>query len=228
MNSKTFIEKSIKIHSSHFDYSFVDYVNSKKKIKIICKIHNILFEQQPYLHLQNGCPICRIAYKDNFIKNSNKIHNNKYDYSLINYKNNHSHVDIICKVHGKFTQTPQHHLRGFGCFECSKSKGETIIHNILETLDIKFETQKTFNDCKDKRILPFDFYLNDYNTCIEYDGRHHYEPINYWGGEEKLKYTKKHDKIKNDYCQKNNINLLRIKFNNKNDEIINLIENLTK
>lgn len=81
----------------------------------------------------------------------------------------------------------------------------------------------TFDDCRDINLLPFDFYLPDYNLCIEYDGIHHFEINEYFGGVDRLKYTKKHDKIKNIYCKLNNIKLIRISYK---DDIIKTLKYL--
>lgn len=78
------------------------------------------------------------------------------------------------------------------------SKGEAKIQKILEENNIYFETQKTFKDCKDQGNLKFDFYLPNYNCCIEYDGIQHFEnKSNGYFTEEKLKGIKKRDSIKN-------------------------------
>jgi len=65
-------------------------------------------------------------------------------------------------------------------------------------------------DCRNKKELPFDFYLPDYNLCIEYDGIFHYEDI--FDKPYDFKTGKKRDKIKTKYCKDNNINLLRIPY----------------
>ena len=101
-----------------------------------------------------------------------------------------------------------------GCDRCpkcsnSKSVGEEAVENYLIKNNISYIFQYRFPDCKDKRTLPFDFYLIDLNTCIEFDGQHHFEPIY---GEERFKTTKLHDNIKNQYCQDNNITLIRIPY----------------
>jgi succinylglutamate desuccinylase len=127
-NSKTgkeFIEDSVKIHGKDkYDYSLVDYKNSKTKIIIICKIHGN-FEQTPSNHLQ-GCPMCvqinrkLSPPKDQFIEDAIKLYGkDKYDYSLINYKNSKTKIIIICKTHGNFEQTPANHLKGKGCYNCN-------------------------------------------------------------------------------------------------------------
>ena len=59
--------------------------------------------------------------RDNFISKSKLIHNNKYDYSLVEYVNYNTKVKIICPFHGVFEQTPNDHLRGRGVF-CVEGK----------------------------------------------------------------------------------------------------------
>ena len=137
--TKNFIKKSKEIHDDKYDYLLVDYVNNRTKVKIICKEHGI-FEQTPKGHLKNqGCPKCGIIKrslsktktKDEFIKQSNNVHNYKYDYSLIDYKNIKTKIKIICLKHGIFEQRPSRHLLGDGCPKCSsnfkKTQDEFII-----------------------------------------------------------------------------------------------------
>ena len=91
-------------------------------------------------------------------------------------------------------------------------KGEHILENILIENDIDYEFQKRFEDCIDQRCLPFDFYLPNHNICIEYQGLQHYQPIDYFGGEETFIIRQKHDKIKRDYCKDNGITLIEIPY----------------
>jgi len=147
------------------------------------------------------------------VERAKNIHSNKYDYSLVNYKNNETKIKIICKEHGEFEQTPNSHLNRSGCPICNESKGEREIKNLLNNNNILFETQKKFGKCKYKRILPFDFYLPKDNLCIEFDGEQHFKPIKHWGGQKDFKYRKKLDNIKNNFCKDNNIKLIRIKYN---------------
>lgn len=148
-----------------------------------------------------------------FIDKAIKIHGDKYDYSLVNYINNNTKVKIICKKHGIFEQKPNNHLSNNGCPVCKESKGEKEISKILEEKSINYIAQYKFIDCVNKISLPFDFYLPDYNTCIEFDGIQHFKSIEYWGGSDGLKKRQNNDKIKNDYCLKNNIRLIRVKYN---------------
>jgi len=121
-----FIEKANLKHKNKYDYSLVNYKNSKTKIEILCPIHNI-FRQTPSSHLNNnGCIKCSNSNKKTtkqFIKDAKNIHKEKYDYSLVNYKNNNTKVKIICFDHGIFIKTPINHLNNKqGCPKCSLIK----------------------------------------------------------------------------------------------------------
>jgi len=139
-------------------------------------------------------------------------HYNFYIYKLVNYINSKTKINIICPIHGNFEQLPYEHLRGKGCPNCRESKGEKEIRNILESKKINFSPQYKFNDCKNINKLPFDFYLPDYNTCIEFHGEQHYKPIKWFGGETVFNKLKSRDKIKENYCNDNNIKLIIIPY----------------
>lgn len=125
-SNSRFIEKSKKIHGDKYDYSQVEYIGSNTKVNIICPVHGC-FSQFPGNHLYGqGCPMCGIEKHSSkrrkslskFLNDSKEIHKNKYDYSLVNYKNTDTKVTIICPIHGEFNQTPSNHLNGKGCFKC--------------------------------------------------------------------------------------------------------------
>ena len=78
--------------------------------------------------------------------------------------------------------------------------------------NIAYVSQYRFEDCKNIRTLPFDFYLPDYNICVEYDGELHYKSVDYFGGEKALQDTQMRDDIKTQYCINNNIHLIRIPY----------------
>ena len=228
--TETFIEEAKEINGNIFDYSLVDYINCKTKIKIICNNCHGIFEQNPNNHLRKrGCPLCRGLYKttEMFVNEAKKVHGDKYDYSLTNYIKSETRVKIICPNHGLFKQIPYLHITGSGCPHCNSSKGETTIRNFLIKNNIAFEEQKKFEGCKNKISLPFDFYLPKYNICIEYQGIQHYKPIKHFGGIEAFNYQKKRDNIKKEYCRLNNIPLIEIAYNKKDLSIIKalLLEN---
>jgi hypothetical protein len=231
-NNNEIINEFRRIHVNKYDYSQVIYVNNHTKVNIICDIHG-LFKQRPNDHLNGkGCPKCGLISRTlkrketnfGFITKANLLHNSVYIYSQVDYNNSGSKVKIICPKHGIFEQTPDNHLKGKGCPICKESKGEKQIREYLLKNDVEFVTQKRFKDCIYKYTLPFDFYLPELNTCIEYQGIQHYKPISVFGGELAFKETNKRDLIKNNYCDSNNINLILIKYDeNINDKLINLL-----
>jgi len=149
-----------------------------------------------------------------FIEKSKKVHDNRYDYSLVKYKNLTTKVKIICPFHGIFKQTPNHHMSGIGCPICNESSGEKEIRIFLEKNNIKFQRNKRFVKCRNKRTLPFDFYLPEYNMCIEFDGKQYFQSVKFWNNN--IKEQRNRDNIKTTFCINNNIKLLRIRY----DEII--------
>jgi hypothetical protein len=151
IETKKFIEKSIKIHGDKYDYFLVNYKNNKTKVKIICPIHGV-FEQTPNKHLsKHGCSKCNKKYKPTtkeFIEKSIKIHGDKYDYSLVNYKNNKTKVKIICPIHGVFEQTPSNHINmGQKCPKCSK--------NVPTTKDFVEKSIKIHGDKYDYSLVNY-------------------------------------------------------------------------
>lgn len=219
-----FIEKAKKIHNNKYDYSKTEYIKSKIKICIICHIHGE-FWQTPNTHLLGaGCPDCAGTKRSNissFIEKAKFLHNNKYDYSKVNYVNAHTKIIITCPIHGDFLQTPNKHLKNHNCPKCNISKGELRIRNWLTINNIQFEEQKTFKNCINPNTnykLRYDFYLPEHNLLIEFDGIQHFRPSTFNGKIDKeqtlklFEQTKFTDNIKNNYARENNIRLLRIPY----------------
>lgn len=114
------------------------------------------------------------------------------------------------------------HTTSCGCRK--RSSREDLIRSFLDASGVTYSEQYRFPDCKDKYTLPFDFaILSDQPVValIEYDGRQHYESVDYFGGQSGFKDTVRRDKIKDSYCQKNNINLLRLPYTLTDLEIKN-------
>ena len=187
------------------------------KIKIICPFHKE-FLQTPFHHIHNsGCKKCadeqraknQILTLQTFIKNANKSHNNKYDYSLVEYKNDKIKVNIICPIHGIFKKTPNLHIHQCqGCPKCKSTKGEQKIINWLEKNNINYIYNKKF---KNYDIRP-DFYLQDYNIIIEYDGIQHFKDNIYF--KTTLKEQQNQDKYKNDIYNLCDMKIIRIPYIN--------------
>ncbi len=169
-----------------------------------------------HINNKNGCPLCfgtSLKSNDQFIKECNIKHNNRYDYSITNYTGLINEIEIICKIHGKFVIGAKNHIHSLnGCKKCSISKGELLISNFLDNENIKYNQEYCFNNCKNKKQLPFDFYIKELNTCIEFDGEQHFNSVEYFGGEKKLKYIQRNDEIKNTFCKNNDIKLIRIPY----------------
>ena len=118
------IEKFKAKWGDKYDYSKVNYVNSKTNIVIICPEHGEV-SQTPESHLNSsfGCRYCSGNVKkttSEIIKDFKKVHGEKYDYSKVNYKNAKEKVTIICKVkgHGEFQMQANSHIGGNNCPKC--------------------------------------------------------------------------------------------------------------
>jgi very-short-patch-repair endonuclease len=140
ITTEDFINKSKLVHDDIYNYSLVNYINSKIKVKIICKIHGE-FEQIPNNHIiGQGCAKCgRISQSkintktnENFIKEIKELHGDIYDYSLVEYVKINCKIKILCKIHGEFEQTPGAHLQGQGCPKCGTDKRRISQENIIE------------------------------------------------------------------------------------------------
>ena len=122
--SQKFIDKVKEFHDNKYDYSKVNYVNNKTKVTIICPVHGE-FEQIPSAHYNHGCDKCRVDNNrksiEQFIKDANNIHDEKYEYSKVDYLNTTTPVKIGCTTCGTyFTQRPNDHLNGSGCPVCNR------------------------------------------------------------------------------------------------------------
>ena len=220
MSKKEFILKSKTMHGDKYDYSMVVYKNSREKITIICPNHGEFYPAPGNFLLGSGCPKCSSIEQhekqkksvEDFINDSIKVHGDKYDYSEVKYSGGKVFVEIICKKHGAFHQSPNNHQRGNGCPFCKSSKGENQIRLILDNLEVRYFTQHTFDGLVDKRKLKCDFYLPDSNMVIEFNGKQHYEEVKTWGGKEALNEVQRRDELKRVFLKSVNIKLLEIPY----------------
>lgn len=212
-----------------------EYHNTSTRIYCIDDMGYYVFCSVTSL-IANNNPNSTIFHKCNkYILNNIKtyIKNNDLDIELLSteYALAKDKLKFKCSCGNIFYNYLYDFRKGIGqkCKGCGKisvkSKMEIYVKKYLDFLGVENYSEKTFLDCKDKYMLPFDFYLPKYNILIECQGIQHYKPIEFFGGEEKFKYTQKHDKIKREYCLKNNITLIQISYidfkNNKIKEIIN-------
>lgn len=213
------LQKIKNIHGDKLDLSKVKYKNNRTNVEVKCNICDYEFSPRPSnLLAGHGCPNCAKNISKGiewFINESKNIYGSIYDYSKTVYKSMNHDVEIFCTIHNKyFSVRAGHHLNGTTCELCkvTGSFAERQISLFLTEHDIEFVKEKRFIDCRNKNPLPFDFYIESLNLCIEFDGKQHYESVDLWGGIDKLKYTQNNDSIKTQYCKDNNINLLRLKY----------------
>ena len=224
--------KSSKIHNNKYDYSLItEFKGNSDKVNIICKEHGIFNQRvSNHMNLSDGCPKCVGVGKWNtelLINEFKKVHLDNFNYSKVIFENVIKKVIIICKEHGEFKQNIHKHLKGQGCQFCSSnSKGEEFIKSHLEEMNIKYIRQKYFETLRYVNPLSFDFYLPEYNSCIEFDGQQHYKPVKWFGGNEGYELTIKRDECKNKWCLENNIKLIRIRYDQVSEiaEIISSIK----
>ena len=161
-----FIEKAKKVHGDKYDYSKVEYIDSKHNVIIICPKHGE-FIQRANRHLQgSGCKKCSVDKRiltcklstDEWIERAKKVHGNKYDYSKVEYKNNYTKVCIVCPIHGEFWMLPYAHVNlGEGCIKCTNSVK-------LTTDDFIEKAKKVHGDKYDYSKVE---YVNNYSkVCI--------------------------------------------------------------
>ena len=205
-DTTTFVNRAKEVHGDKYDYSKVEYTHSKKKVCIICPKHGE-FWQTPTVHLKGGnCPNCIKENKINdFLEQSKIIHNNKYDYSKVEYVDSTTKVCIICPKHGEFWQRPFSHINGNGCPMCKESLLEEEINSFFDKMSFIVERQKRFNWLG---LQSLDFYLPEYNVAVECQGIQHFDIVKNWGGNKKLKRQKELDKNKKELCEEHGIKIL--------------------
>lgn len=158
-----FIEKAIAKHGDTYDYSEINYVNSRTKITIVCFIHGD-FDQLPTNHLSGqNCPKCgeiarsksQTKNTDWFLEKAEKVHGNRYDYGKVNYVHSQTKVIITCQIHSDFEQIPADHLRGYGCKQCANEVSglEFTTENFIKKAQFIHKNEDNtpkfdYNECK--------------------------------------------------------------------------------
>jgi hypothetical protein len=211
MDNNLFFQKAHEVHGDKYDYSKVEYVDSKTKVCIICPEHGE-FWQVPSKHLYGrGCPKCGIEERSDkqkisysvFLERVKRVHNNKYFYSNdFGFQNMHSKISVICPKHGEFTQLAYDHLSGHGCPKCAvlESNAEKEIYDFICALIGEEKVIK-----KDRNILEgkeIDIFVPEMNIGFEYNGLR-------WHSEEFNKDSKYH-LTKTEKCAEKGIKLIQI------------------
>lgn len=203
------------------EYTFLEeYTDATSKISVIHNGCGYKYKVSPNKFQENRrCPRCfgKIKKTSNqFEEDMKKVHGKNY--TLIGeYKNARIKVEMLHNKCGNiWSVSPDSILRGTGCPACSVSKGEELISDVLKMNNVNFTSQYSFKDLKNINSLYFDFAIIDEDDkvlmLIEYDGEQHFKPIEHFGGKKKFKKTVFRDELKNSYCDKNGIKLLRIPY----------------
>ncbi len=224
----TYQEIKINIEKEKYLLLSDEYKNAHTPLEVKCpKGHEYSVE---WANWQQGyrCPYCGGTKKKEFKEIKDFIESQGFELLSNEYKNNETLLEVSCGKHDSYFVTFGNFQQGKRCPHCIESKGEKRIREVLDCNNIEYIPQYKYNDCKDKKVLPFDFYLPQYNTCIEYDGQQHYHNDRFGMNEEDFEIIVLHDKIKTQYCIENNIKLIRIpywEFDNIEDTIITQIKN---
>ena len=204
------------------EYTFLDpYVNNYTKLRVKHNKCGNVYEVQPSNFLRGRrCSYCanQIRY-DKLVKTDAQFKQEVRDlvggeYTFLDsYVGNRTKLKVKHNKCGNaYEVTPSDFLQGYRCPFCNSPKGETTIAKILDTFNIKYEPQKTFDGLRDIQPLSYDFYIPDQSILIEYQGIQHYQPIDYFGGDNAFKKQQKHDKMKSDYAKKHKYNLIAVPY----------------
>ena len=194
------------------------FKNMTTKCIFYCSKCESYFEQIPSRLINQkiyGCNCCRTRKKtqEDFLSELGEQCLKEYEI-LVNYINIDTKIQFKHKkCNTIFKITPWSFIHKYNKKYCpicyyNKSKGEIVINNFLEENNIDYQKEFIFPNSRKR----FDFYLPELNICIEYDGRQHFEEIDFFGGKQGLLETQKRDKEKNAYCLKNGIQLFRIPY----------------
>jgi len=205
---------------------------SQIKVSWLCNKHKEKPEDAPFswpCRINNrtssnkrNCPKCNDPKYDqihggheHFVKVSNKKHKNFYGYPE-EYRGNFTKIGINCPKHGIFKQRPADHKDGQGCPRCAREQTEskpiTELKRLLDELGIKYKIEEPFPGLIYKLPLWIDIYLPDFKLCIEFDGEQHFRMFGYENDEKDFHKRRVRDLIKDVYCVKNGLNLLRIPY----------------
>ena len=171
ISTEQFIERAMRIHGVKYEYSNVNFVNWKTNVDIICNTHKCITSVRPANFLSGLVPKCCKTYrsgdtKNQFISKAKLAHGDKYDYTLVEYTNQNTKVNIICRAHGTFTQTPTNHKAGHGCPKCANVFSNSKVEMLLSTeFDIFDRHDRTLISPKE-----LDLVSHDHKLAIEVNG----------------------------------------------------------
>ena len=166
-------DKIKELYGNGYDATIDEH--DKRKVEINCYLHGkfTLWKQ----HVFDKKYICPVCMKNNsndgnrvsFLKKAKRLHEDKYDYSKVNYINSSTKVCLTCPSHGDFYVTPNDHLNKLsGCPKCSHniSIDEKSLSEFIASLGYDIT-------CNDRNILDnkeIDILIPSKHMAVEYDG----------------------------------------------------------
>ena len=216
-NTELMVNRVKEIHGDNISLDNVVYKSSVEEITAHCNIHNIDFKTT-FHDLLNGhaCKLCGIEKSSNkrtkdvneIIEICNKAHNNKYDYSEINYTSINNFIYPICKKHGKFKVNCYNHMfYHCGCPKCSNRKhyAEVLFYEFIK--EHYKDAIYNYHNPKILGRLSIDVFIPSINVGIEFQGGQHFKPVKWFGGEKTYMKIIERDSKKYNICKENNIKL---------------------
>ncbi len=194
-----------------------------KQSQIPLKVQHLncgkIWDISPRVVLRCGCHNCaNRKSNEEFLRELEIVHRGEI-IALEPYQTNRQKIKVQHLCGHQWSTVPSDLIsKEHGCPWCASSKGNRKIATILTDNNITFVSEARFDSCKHKIKLPFDFYLTEFNTLIEFDGEQHFVSIDFWGGEQGLEERQLRDEIKNRWAFENNMKLHRIRY----DEILEI------
>jgi len=216
----------IKLEFEQRGYTLVSktYVKAGELLEYTCSLHPNTIQKITYNNLQrgHGCAYCAGNVKFTYDDVRRLFESKNYTLISLEYKNSKTKLEYICNAHPEHTQkiTVDALNAGKGCQDCwggRNSKLSKAIESVLINRNVIFYKEHRFNDCRLELPLAFDFYLPDFNMCIEVDGQQHFKPVTFRNmsreqAQKEYEKTIARDAAKDDYCKKKDIRLLRIPY----------------
>lgn len=197
------------------EYVFIDkYRNAHTKLKVLHRYCGKTFKVAPNNFLRGSrCPHCNGNHRISTDEFKNRVFICVGDeYTVIGeYVNRRTPIEIRHNRCGRSWHIlpPEFLVDGVRCPKCRFSRGEDRIKDVLEDFSIEYFREHRFEHLGLKR---FDFFIPSLNIAIEFDGEHHFIPVEYWGGSSAFARILESDNLKNSFCDQNGINLLRIPY----------------
>lgn len=228
---KEFEDEMKKYYGNQFEI-LSPYINNETKVKLKCnKCGSIIYKKPSKLITPSAHEGCYICHGKNWFKTTESFKQEVDDKYPGEYEILSEYVKARQKIKVRripcghvYEITPDNLLRGKGCPRCGikQSHFMDLTEEWLNSHKIVYEKEKRFKDCKNKKPLPFDYYIKKINLCIEVDGQFHYRmpymDSKYREGKGSLNEIRKRDNIKTEYCESHGIRLLRLPYYDFDDD----------